>query len=776
GAGYSLVATSTLGVNLSDTAGTLTVSRGGIGWTNLYSGALLYGNGASAIATTSSGTPGNILALLSGVPTWTASTTFSSGLSYSNGNVTNSGVTSLGPVAQTLTGGISISTSTGSTNGITSAITVVGSGSTLTFTPAISGILTVGGGGTGSTTLTGLIKGNGTGVIQTALGGTDYEFPLTFGSGVARSANSITLNTSNTNTWAALQQFSNSSTSVSSVYGPAYFGATATSSFSSTGALTLASALGVSSGGTGATSFGQGWLFSTGGTNLLSASTSPTVNYITATSTTATSTFANGINITGGCFSVNGTCIGNLVKLTAIRSYVTNTSWSKPSNLSYVVVEVWGGGGGGGDGDGSGDGAGGGGGGGYSTRLLTASDLSATTSVFATIGAGGVVNGNSTGGTGGTSSFDTFLSATGGAGGVRANGAAAAGGTGGTGSSGDLNLTGEAGAPAQATWGAQGGGAPRGGMGGAGGGTAGTGGAGNAYGGGGGGGVGTGAAGATGGVVIYEYTTQLGGSDLAENYPVSDPSIGSGDIVVFDSGSSGVITRAVLGDDRPLVGIISTNPGIVLGDKNALGQRPVALSGRVPVKISLEGGPIKVGDRIALSSIPGVGRKASSLESSVGIALDSYLEGNTNETLNVFIDLGQGVSEGFFSSLFDRLKKLLADATNGLVEVFAKRIHTEEICLKKTDGNEICLNGDRLEGLLNNPEKVLPPTMTSSMPVENISVATTSTITSATTSEITITSVDVLNGTTTLEVGPVPVIISEMATTTDLTSATSTAE
>ena len=49
------------------------------------------------------------------------------------------------------------------------------------------------------------------------------------------------------------------------------------------------STMGVGYGGTGQTSFGQGWLNSDGTT--ISASTSPTVNYFTATSTTATSTF-----------------------------------------------------------------------------------------------------------------------------------------------------------------------------------------------------------------------------------------------------------------------------------------------------------------------------------------------------------------------------------------------------------------------------------------------------------------------------------------------------
>ena len=47
-------------------------------------------------------------------------------------------------------------------------------------------------GGTGSTTLTGILKGNGTGAVKTAVGGTDYEFPLTFSTGLNRSGNTIT--------------------------------------------------------------------------------------------------------------------------------------------------------------------------------------------------------------------------------------------------------------------------------------------------------------------------------------------------------------------------------------------------------------------------------------------------------------------------------------------------------------------------------------------------------------------------------------------------------
>jgi GDSL-like Lipase/Acylhydrolase family/Chaperone of endosialidase/Bacterial surface protein, Ig-like domain len=71
------------------------------------------------------------------------------------------------------------------------------------------------------------------------------------GDSLSFAAGTLSLNTGNANTWTGLQQFANASSSLFSVYGPAYFGATATSSFASTGALTLAIPLLVSSGGTG---------------------------------------------------------------------------------------------------------------------------------------------------------------------------------------------------------------------------------------------------------------------------------------------------------------------------------------------------------------------------------------------------------------------------------------------------------------------------------------------------------------------------------------------
>lgn len=67
----------------------------------------------------------------------------------------------------------------------------------------------------------------------------------------------------------------------------------------------------VPAGGTGFSSTSPNSLLATGinATSSLIATSAPTVNFIIATSTTATSTFANGIALTGGCFSLNGTCL-----------------------------------------------------------------------------------------------------------------------------------------------------------------------------------------------------------------------------------------------------------------------------------------------------------------------------------------------------------------------------------------------------------------------------------------------------------------------------------
>lgn len=116
-----------------------------------------------------------------------------------------------------------------------------------------------------------------------------------------------------------------------------------------------------------------------------------------------------------------------------VHVYTSNTTWTKPGGLSYVVIEVVGGGGKGGTGDSANYGTGGGGAG-YSKLTITASGLGATESI--TVGTG------SNGSGGGTTTFGALINATGGTdGGTPGNEP----GIGGIGGGGDINSKGQGG-------------------------------------------------------------------------------------------------------------------------------------------------------------------------------------------------------------------------------------------------------------------------------------------------------------------------------------------
>ncbi|MDO8654857.1 MAG: kelch repeat-containing protein, partial [bacterium] len=119
----------------------------------------------------------------------------------------------------------------------------------------------------------------------------------------------------------------------------------------------------------------------------------------------------------------------------------------------------------------------------------------------------------------------------------------------------------------------------------------------------------------------FGKSTTISAFDLAENYSVTDSSIEPGDIVslssqgnlTVDSTSSPQVEKTSTPYQATLVGVISTKPGITLAewaDATDPSKRPVALVGRVPVKVSDENGPIAIGDPITSSSTPGVGMRA----------------------------------------------------------------------------------------------------------------------------------------------------------------------
>lgn len=133
--------------------------------------------------------------------------------------------------------------------------------------------------------------------------------------------------------------------------------------------------------------------------------------------------------------------------------------------------------------------------------------------------------------------------------------------------------------------------------------------------------------------------------DLAEDY-YSREALNPGEIVSLDPVEALHIKKAS-NDGSRVIGIVSTEPALVLSDFTAPASNdknyPIALAGRVPVKVNSEGGSIAIGDPIALSSVSGTGKRAAEGERTIGYALDSFA--GVNGTIRVFVNLnGESMS------------------------------------------------------------------------------------------------------------------------------------
>lgn len=133
------------------------------------------------------------------------------------------------------------------------------------------------------------------------------------------------------------------------------------------------------------------------------------------------------------------------------------------------------------------------------------------------------------------------------------------------------------------------------------------------------------------------YSTLSGAADLAEVYFTNDPSVKPGDVMMFDSSLESGVKKSQKAYDSQVLGIVSTNPALTIGDSGKSGLPvPVALSGRVPVKVSTENGSIQPGDYLTSSSIPGVAMRATKAGPVVGQAMTSY-EGQGIGAVLVFV-------------------------------------------------------------------------------------------------------------------------------------------
>ena len=287
--------------------------------------------------------------------------------------------------------------------------------------------------------------------------------------------------------------------------------------------------------------------------------------------------------------------------------------------------------------------------------------------------------------------------------------------------------------------------------------------------------------------------------DLAETYPLNPNCVASstcpqvGDVVCATSSAVTikipdpsnpsstidtvntlfVIEKCSATSTDNAIGVVSGKPGFVLGgydlndtiksknpDLYPSTYQPVALSGRVPVTVSLANGNIKTGDMLTSSGIPGVAVKALEPGRVIGVALTSFdtstimadgstASTSTTSTVTVFVNpqwsVGSlsedqisnempdfsvhGILDQFSLAVKNSLRKmglLIKDGVATVKQLFAQKVTTDELCVGST-----CVDEKQLKDLLDKnqiTQTLITPTTTDQSTVDT-TIPTTSTTT-----------------------------------------------
>jgi len=157
--------------------------------------------------------------------------------------------------------------------------------------------------------------------------------------------------------------------------------------------------------------------------------------------------------------------------------------------------------------------------------------------------------------------------------------------------------------------------------------------------------------------------------DVAELYQSSED-VSSGEVLSLDTSAAKTVKKTTIVYDQKIIGVVSTSPGLILGlngsevflggESSLYPEKPeakrvpaVALTGKVPVKVSAENGPIEIGDYLTSSSIPGVAMKATRPGQTIGKALEAFPANTSEESgkILVFLNVSFADPGNFFASL-----------------------------------------------------------------------------------------------------------------------------
>lgn len=156
-------------------------------------------------------------------------------------------------------------------------------------------------------------------------------------------------------------------------------------------------------------------------------------------------------------------------------------------------------------------------------------------------------------------------------------------------------------------------------------------------------GMNTNCSGSTAGTV-YASNTTVQAADVAENY-ISEQPLEPGDIVIpAGDGNDQAVAKSTTPYQSQAIGIVSTNPGITLNSDARIDEKhphlhPIALQGRVYLKVTAKNGTIAPGDLLTPSDIPGVAMKATKSGTIVAKALDAYANDEAVGKIMAFVSI-----------------------------------------------------------------------------------------------------------------------------------------
>ena len=100
--------------------------------------------------------------------------------------------------------------------------------------------------------------------------------------------------------------------------------------------------------------------------------------------------------------------------------------------------------------------------------------------------------------------------------------------------------------------------------------------------------------------------------DVAEWVP-SNSDLSPGTVVVLDPAIGNGVMTSASAYDTAVAGVVSAQPGLILGEAGA-GKEQIATTGRVRVRVDATSAPIRVGDLLVTSDVPGTAMKSQAME------------------------------------------------------------------------------------------------------------------------------------------------------------------